>query len=70
MRGIVPTRQLLVLIQSGLGQIEGFLTDDRWHRNRDPLLGWSRLMALTWSDRLKRRFSAPRWGWVGAAAIG
>src|SRR6185436_9068528 len=70
MTRIIATRHLFVLIQSRLRQIEGFLTDDRWHSNGDPLLGWCGLLALAWPDRLERRFPAPRRGWVTAATVG
>jgi hypothetical protein len=56
---IVPTRQLFVLIQPGLRQIERGLADDCRQRNGTPRCGWGWLIACAWSNGLERRFPPP-----------
>jgi hypothetical protein len=46
MGGIIPARQLFVLIQPSLGQIKRFLADNRRYHNGNPVLGRSNLLAL------------------------
>jgi hypothetical protein len=44
---VVTTRQLFILVQSLLSQLERFLIDNGRHRDRDPFFRGSRLDALS-----------------------
>src|SRR6266571_8547166 len=70
MGSIVATSKLGIPIQPGLGRCEGLLTEERRHRNGDPLLGRSRALALAWAHGLQGGFAATSRGGACAAAVG
>lgn len=67
---VMPSRQLLVLLQSYLRGIKRGLVDDDWHRNGNPSLTWRLLLTVARPERQQRRLAPRRAHRARAATIG
>ena len=69
MGGVIPTRTLAILGQTGLRCLKAFLADQGRDGNGQPVFGWRRPMAEPRPDRAEGRVPGPVGDRVTFAAV-